>query len=60
MDCKFCNREKRKYSVETACAMFVQYLLTNPEKNMTNKTISLGNALMKTKFPNENMRTIER
>ena len=55
MDCKFCNRENRKYSVETACVMFVQYLLTNPEKNMTNKTISLGNALMKTKFPNKNM-----
>ena len=48
------------FCVETASAMFVQYLLTNPKKNMTNKTISLGNALMKTKFPNENMRTIER
>ena len=27
-------------------AMFVQYLFTNPKKDMTNKTIKLGNVLM--------------
>ena len=48
MDFKFCNGENSvvAFCVETMSAMFLHYLLMNPKKAMTNKTIRLGNIMV--------------